>query len=253
MPLLPNSPCHERWSTLTPNGDGRYCQRCDKTVVDLTQLTRRQAEKRVLAAGGAMCGRLRVDPSGAPVFRPEPARAPSLVGVATASLLAACGSTTESESASTPSTLASVEEHAPEVTTGGDHLLGADSPTGSLAAPMMPLADDRDLEATAAATEAPVAAAIVVAAVVEEDGVAVPTADQLTLTEAKEEERRPARRRRRSATVSTAADPAAPPSTGGRRNNGAHGSVVSAPITAPGPAINSPPPTVYMGGISYIP
>lgn len=74
---------------MTPRGEGRHCTSCDKTVVDLTRLTRAQAEATVKAHGGALCGRLALDAHGEPVFRPEPARlAPAVLA---AGLLAACG------------------------------------------------------------------------------------------------------------------------------------------------------------------
>jgi len=252
MPITPDSPCHERWSALSPDGDGRYCQKCDKTVVDLTQLTRRQAEKLVVKAGGSMCGRMRVDPSGAPAFRRETARVPGFLSVAAASLLAACGSNTEdSASSSTTNTAASVESSA-----GGDHLLGDGAPTsGSIV--MLPLADDRDLADRTGDASVTIAAFTVDG----EDATAVvPTDDQLLLTEAKDESRRPTTtptatpRRRRATPHVDGHPPATPPATGttGRRNNG--GSVVVAPLTASLPAINNPPDTmVYMGGISYTP
>lgn len=254
MPITPDSPCHERWSALTPSGDGRYCGKCDKTVVDLTQLTRRQAEKLVVKSGGSMCGRMRLDPSGAPAFRRETERVPGLLSVAAAGLLAACGSNTEeSTSSSTSSTAASVESSA-----GGDHLLGEGTPSsGSIV--MLPLADDRDL---AEAHEDGVTIAAFTVEGDETEATVVPTEDQLLLTEAKDEARRPAaptstahRRTRRAHTDPPAVGhPASPPTTGatGRRNNG--GSVAVAPRTAPLPAVNNPPDTmVYMGGISYTP
>lgn len=252
MPIVPTSPCHERWSALTPNEAGRYCQRCDKSVVDLSSLTRREAEKKVQAAGGSLCGRMRVDPSGAPVFRRETERAAGLLGLAAASLLASCGSTTNDESltsSSNPSVAASVEEPT-AITTGGDHLLEGTTTGGPLTA-MRPIADDRDV-----VEEAPTAEVASIAAVsLEEEGESVvPTDDQRVLTERKEEDRRPTARHTRrtrdtSTDSSTATDPA--PATTRRRNNGGH-ATVTAPTTPPSTAINAPPP-MYMGGISYVP
>lgn len=251
MPISFDSPCHQDWSTFTPKGasvggESRHCQSCDKTVVDMTRLTRRQAEKMVIASGGHMCGRLRVDPSGAPMYRRETERAPGLLGLAAASLLAACGSTTDEGNV-----VASTGTELPS--TGGDHLLEDGTATaGSLATPMMPLADDRDIAATAAEESAP--EGITIAAIVTEEGdeEIVPTAAQLLLTEAKDGEERPARvtsRRHRDTVATTTTTTTA---TRGRRNNGsAH--VVSAPPIVP-PAVNNPPDTmVMMGGISYTP
>jgi hypothetical protein len=244
MPISFDSPCHQDWSTFTSvsgaSAERRHCQSCDKTVVDMTRLTRRAAERMVIEAGGKMCGRLRVDPSGAPVYRREIERAPGLLGIAAASLLAACGSTTED---------GPVAVHGEVPSAGGDHLLADGAPSsGSLAAPMMPLADDRDLVVTAV-DERP---GTTIAAIVteEDDEAVVPTEDQRLLTEAKDGEDHPrgtARRRRGADTT-----PVTTVTPHGRRNNGG-GHVVTAPITGPGPAINNPPETVMMGGISYTP
>ncbi len=32
------SPCHEDWNKMTPNEKGRFCNQCDKTVVDFAKL-----------------------------------------------------------------------------------------------------------------------------------------------------------------------------------------------------------------------
>jgi hypothetical protein len=245
MPLLPHSPCHERWTELAPTGEGRYCGRCDKTVIDLTRLTRREAERRVLAAGGALCGRVRVDPSGAPVFRPETARAPGLFGVAAAGLLAACGSTSEAEGSSAPATRVGLEDRGPSESAGGDRLLGSEASSGSLAGPMWPLDGERVVE-----VEAEAAGASVVAAVVEDGEGGSPTEAQRTLTEAKEEGRRPARRRRH--TVADARDAEDPmPHAHGRRNGSRP--VVSAPSSGPESPLNVGPTPLFMGGIAYTP
>lgn len=35
-------PCNESWDKMTPNGNGRHCDSCDKTVVDFTAMTLEQ-------------------------------------------------------------------------------------------------------------------------------------------------------------------------------------------------------------------
>jgi len=32
-------PCHADWDAMTPNGNGRHCNLCTKTVVDFTKMT----------------------------------------------------------------------------------------------------------------------------------------------------------------------------------------------------------------------
>lgn len=87
LPIRVLQPCHEAWAGMTPRGPGRHCTACDKTVVDLTRVTRREAESIVRAHGGELCGRLAVDARGEPVFRPEPLR---LAPLAFVGALAAC-------------------------------------------------------------------------------------------------------------------------------------------------------------------
>ncbi len=84
------SPCSERWEDMLPRGEGRHCASCEKTVVDLTRVTRRQAEQLVREKGGALCVRLAEDERGELVFRSERKRLPVFAPVALASLLAAC-------------------------------------------------------------------------------------------------------------------------------------------------------------------
>lgn len=72
------SPCEERWEAMEARDGGRYCGRCEKTVIDLTGLTRAQAEKTLLALNAPeACVKLSVDRFGDAVFqRPPPSRAP---------------------------------------------------------------------------------------------------------------------------------------------------------------------------------
>lgn len=72
------SPCEERWEAMEPREAGRYCGRCEKVVIDLTALTRAEAERTLLALNAPeACVKLSVDRFGDAVFRrPPPSRAP---------------------------------------------------------------------------------------------------------------------------------------------------------------------------------
>ncbi|HJL14332.1 MAG TPA: hypothetical protein RMH99_01680, partial [Sandaracinaceae bacterium LLY-WYZ-13_1] len=74
-------PCQEPWERMKPRAEGRYCERCERTVIDLSRMTRREAERRVRAATeDRICVQLALDPLDRPVFRPEPKRAPHWAG-----------------------------------------------------------------------------------------------------------------------------------------------------------------------------
>lgn len=83
---------------MSPRPDGRHCDACGRTVIDLTRATRAEADALVRArraqGDGRVCARvLRDVATGDEVFRPEPTRAPPpLRLVAAATLAAACES-----------------------------------------------------------------------------------------------------------------------------------------------------------------
>jgi hypothetical protein len=41
-------PCHEKWSKMTPDGSGRYCSSCNKTVVDFSNFTDKELVEYIL-------------------------------------------------------------------------------------------------------------------------------------------------------------------------------------------------------------
>jgi hypothetical protein len=88
------TPCREDWDEMARGPSGvRRCAACANDVVDLTALTRRQAEAAVLRArAGAerACIRVVHDAEGEPVFVPEP-RQPSRLGAPGLVLAAALG------------------------------------------------------------------------------------------------------------------------------------------------------------------
>ena len=64
-------PCEERWEDMAPRGEGRFCERCQHTVVDLSKMSRAQAESRMRrVTGDYLCVQLAVDEDDAALFRP---------------------------------------------------------------------------------------------------------------------------------------------------------------------------------------
>jgi hypothetical protein len=55
-------PCSESWDTMRPLGCNRFCDRCKKTIHDLSQLTVHEVEE--LASSGEICVRAEVGPGG---------------------------------------------------------------------------------------------------------------------------------------------------------------------------------------------
>ncbi|MFT3796729.1 carboxypeptidase-like regulatory domain-containing protein [Flavobacterium sp.] len=49
-------PCHENWSEMTPDAQGRFCQSCQKTVIDFTGLSDRAIFEKI-NSGDHLCGR----------------------------------------------------------------------------------------------------------------------------------------------------------------------------------------------------
>ncbi len=87
-------PCAERWEDMPAAGQGRFCDRCQHQVLDLSRVTAAQALAHVLLFGGAAtCARMRVDAQGGGVFRVEPSRPATRLPLwVAASLSAACSS-----------------------------------------------------------------------------------------------------------------------------------------------------------------
>lgn len=109
---------------MAPRGEGRHCDRCQTTVIDLSRRTRAQAEAILRAHGGEVCGRVRANARGEAVFAPEPVRG-GLVPIALAGLLAACTTT------AAPDDPAELRAE-PDVTTEPDDAVGLALPaTGS--------------------------------------------------------------------------------------------------------------------------
>jgi hypothetical protein len=50
-------PCHENWSSMSPNQQGRFCSSCSKTVVDFTQMSNEEVEHFFVGQKEMVCGR----------------------------------------------------------------------------------------------------------------------------------------------------------------------------------------------------
>lgn len=53
-----DSPCHENWEAMSPNEQGRFCQSCQKSVIDFSSMTNREVVKTLLSTEGEICGRV---------------------------------------------------------------------------------------------------------------------------------------------------------------------------------------------------
>lgn len=72
-----HEPCDERLDTMPALPGGRFCTSCQTVVIDLSRVTRAQAEQRMKAVvGDRACVQLRVDRFNDAVFLPPPKRAP---------------------------------------------------------------------------------------------------------------------------------------------------------------------------------
>ena len=109
------SPCHESWEGMTPDGHGRHCAICAKTVVDVTAMSPSAGRTFVatelptrLAAGERVCVRAHADARGR-LLRPGARRYLLTNGLAAvlAVTLAGCG-----QAASSPVVVGDVYEPA---------------------------------------------------------------------------------------------------------------------------------------------
>src|SRR5450432_248011 len=57
---------------MTGDNRKRFCESCQKTVHDLSRLTRREAAKLLRSSRGGLCAKISFDPQGRIVFRPDP-------------------------------------------------------------------------------------------------------------------------------------------------------------------------------------
>ena len=84
------TPCDQDWDAMHGQGGVRHCGSCAKDVVDLTDWTADQVQAFFARKPASVCGRLRVDSRGVPVFKKPVVRRMAVALPALA--LAACAS-----------------------------------------------------------------------------------------------------------------------------------------------------------------
>jgi len=67
-------PCLEEWHEMRPDGDGRYCTHCAKTVTDFTHMTDAEIIAMLQSREGKLCGRVRNDQLNRPLLAEPAAR-----------------------------------------------------------------------------------------------------------------------------------------------------------------------------------
>lgn len=53
-----SSPCQEDWGKMTPVDNGRHCNQCDKTVIDLTRMSAFEIGQVLKLNSGSICARM---------------------------------------------------------------------------------------------------------------------------------------------------------------------------------------------------
>ncbi len=80
MQLHIDSPCQENWAAMTPEGQGRFCASCSKTVVDFTAMSDREVMAYFQNRKGEVCGRFYNDQLNRPILPERPgSRIPNLL------------------------------------------------------------------------------------------------------------------------------------------------------------------------------
>ena len=68
-----DTPCQQRWQEMEPTEMGRFCDRCQKTVVDFSGLTDLQIANLLAQPTASTCGRFRLSQLNRPLHVSAPA------------------------------------------------------------------------------------------------------------------------------------------------------------------------------------
>ncbi|WP_186774292.1 carboxypeptidase-like regulatory domain-containing protein [Chitinophaga pinensis] len=64
-------PCAENWNQMTPNEKGRFCQHCQKTVIDFSNMSDHEVANIVNRSKEQICGRLHVSQLNREIYTAE--------------------------------------------------------------------------------------------------------------------------------------------------------------------------------------
>ncbi|MDB5252510.1 MAG: hypothetical protein JWP27_1679 [Flaviaesturariibacter sp.] len=101
-----DNPCHENWDGMTPAENGRYCQSCQKNVIDFTGMTDAQIIAFFQRPSTGLCGRFDPDQLNRPIAAPArtvPWR-PYLFGIALPAFLYSCNDAVQGKMMADPKT-----------------------------------------------------------------------------------------------------------------------------------------------------
>lgn len=124
--------CNEDWDAMEPDEKGRFCGRCQHSVIDATKMSKGEFETLFNDAKGELCVQFRANPMGDGVFRRDlvkPRPLGSFVLLSTL-LASACSMEPPAEPVAVPLVAPGcqlVEDKTPTVTNGASMDAGVDS------------------------------------------------------------------------------------------------------------------------------
>lgn len=112
--------CPESFSAMTPVARGRHCHECNRTVVDMTHMTRAEAEALFVREQEQLCGYVLANDAGDTFFaEPTAPRSSRLLatGLAAAMLVSGCGAAPSEDTAAPDATYQWPDSSPPLVST----------------------------------------------------------------------------------------------------------------------------------------
>lgn len=117
-------PCDEGWDRMTPNEQGRFCDSCQKCVVDLTEFSDKQLYEYITAhKGERVCGRINQWQLKRPIHMPHQPKSRLYKWMAAAGMAIALAAVQENSFARAPVAIVQTDNYQQEDdTTGNDSI-----------------------------------------------------------------------------------------------------------------------------------